>query len=207
MPETRSHIDPPPGIALREAKLALRRQILALRDAMPAALRAAASEAIASGIRAHPGFASARTVLLTLPFRNEWDTLPLVRDALAAGKTVAMPRVDAPTRMLVLHAVVDADRNVVAGYQGIPEPLPECPLVAREAIDFVLVPGVAFDREGRRLGYGGGYYDRLLPQLAARAVRVAGAFDLQLVARVPAAPHDVAVDAIVTESGVLAIRR
>jgi len=69
------------------------------------------------------------------------------------------------------------------------------------------VPGVAFDREGRRLGYGGGYYDRLLPQLAARAVRVAGAFDLQLVARVPAAPHDVAVDAIVTESGVLAIRR
>ena len=69
----------------------------------------------------------------------------------------------------------------------------------RDAIDWVLVPGVAFDRDGRRLGYGGGYYDRLLPLLSPRAARVAGAFDLQIVDRVPAAPHDVAVDAIVTE--------
>ena len=63
----------------------------------------------------------------------------------------------------------------------------------------MLVPGVAFDRTGRRLGYGGGYYDRLLP-LLGRATRVAGAFDLQLVDRVPCAPHDVCVDVIVTES-------
>ena len=64
----------------------------------------------------------------------------------------------------------------------------------------MLVPGVAFDLDGRRLGYGGGYYDRLLPLLSPRAARVAGAFELQIVDRVPAAPHDVAVDAIVTES-------
>jgi 5-formyltetrahydrofolate cyclo-ligase len=207
MSETPSRVDWPPGIALREAKLAMRRQMLARRDAMPAPVRAAASEAIASGVRALPEFASARAVLLTLPFRNEWDTLPLVRAALAAGKTVAMPRVDAQARMLELHALADVGRDVLPGFQGIPEPLPECPRVAHEAIDFVLVPGVAFDRTGRRLGYGGGYYDRLLPLLSPRAARVAGAFLLQLVDRVPAAPHDVAVDAIVTESGVLAFRR
>lgn len=207
MPEFPNRNDAPAGIALREAKLALRRQILAVRDAMPAAVRDAASEAIAAGIRRLPAFASARAVLLTLPFRNEWNTLPLVRAALADGKTVAMPRVDVGTRMLELHALRDAERDVVASDQGIPEPRPECPRVAREAIDFVLVPGVAFDREGRRLGYGGGYYDRLLPLLSPAAPRVAGAFEVQLVPRVPAAPHDVAVDAIVTESRMLAAHR
>ena len=122
-----------------------------------------------------------------------------MRAALAAGKTVAVPRVDNESRMLELHAITDPVRDVVAGYRDIPEPLPACPLVARDTIDFVLVPGVAFDRRGRRMGYGGGYYDRLLPLLSPRAARVAGAFEVQLVDRVPAAPNDIAVDAIVTE--------
>jgi 5-formyltetrahydrofolate cyclo-ligase len=66
---------------------------------------------------------------------------------------------------------------------------------------------VAFDLAGRRLGYGAGYYDRLLPLLSPRAARVAGAFELQVVDRVPAAPHDVGVDTIVTELRTLALRR
>jgi 5-formyltetrahydrofolate cyclo-ligase len=197
----------PQGAALREAKLALRRQMLARRDAMPAEVRAAASAAIAARIAALPEFGAANAVLLTLSFRSEWDTLPLVSAALAAGKTVAMPRVDAQARMLELHAITDPGRDIVGGFQGIPEPLPDRPRVPREAIDFVLVPGVAFDLAGRRLGYGGGYYDRLLPLLSPRAARVVGAFELQLVDHVPAAPHDVAVDAIVTESRALALPR
>ena len=102
--------------------------------------------------------------------------------------------------MLELHSIDDPDRDVVFGHLDIPEPLSTRPQVPRAAIDFVLVPGVAFDLEGRRLGYGGGYYDRLLPLLAPHATRVAGAFDVQIVERVPAAPHDVRVDTIVTES-------
>jgi 5-formyltetrahydrofolate cyclo-ligase len=82
----------------------------------------------------------------------------------------------------------------------IPEPRPIQPRVRRDAIEFVLVPGVAFDLAGRRLGYGGGYYDRLLPLLSRDATRIAGAFDLQIVDRVPAGPHDITVDAIVTPS-------
>ena len=62
------------------------------------------------------------------------------------------------------------------------------------------MPGVTFDRTGRRLGYGGGYYDRLLPLLPAQAPRIAGAFHVQIVERVPAGPHDMTVDAIVTEA-------
>jgi len=189
----------PQGPALREAKVALRRQVLAARDALPADARAAAAAAIVARIAALPSFVGARTVLLTLPFRNEWDTRPLVAAALVAGKTVAMPRVNGARRMLELHAIADPERDVVAGPQGIPEPRPQCVPVAPQAIDWVLVPGVTFDRTGRRLGYGGGYYDRLLPLLPSQVPRIAGAFQVQIVDRVPAGPHDIAVDAIITE--------
>ena len=195
-----SAADAPQGAALHEAKLALRREVLARRDALPADVRAAASAAIAQRVAALPEFAAARTVLLTLAFRSEWSTRPLVDAALAAAKTVVVPRVDRQARMLDLHSIADLDRDVVPGHLDIPEPRPERPRVPREAIEFVLVPGVAFDPDGRRLGYGGGYYDRLLPLLAPGAARVAGAFDIQLIERVPAAPHDARVDAIITES-------
>jgi 5-formyltetrahydrofolate cyclo-ligase len=193
----------PQGAALREAKLALRGKALATRDALPPDARAAAGAAIVARILALPSFAAAQHLLLTLSFRSEWDTVPLVRAALAAGKLVAAPRVDTPTRMLGLHALTDLARDIAPGHQGIPEPLPHCLSVAPSSIDWVLVPGVAFDREGRRLGYGGGYYDRLLPLLRPGLPRVAGAFDLQIVDRVPTGPHDITVQMIVTESRTL----
>ncbi len=194
----------PRGNALHEAKIAARRDVTAARDAMPADARAAASAAITARIAALPTFAEARTVLLTLPFRSEWDTLPLIGMALAAGKIVAAPRVNRATRMLELRALADPPRDLVIGSFGIPEPAPDAVPVAADTVDWVLVPGIAFDRAGRRLGYGGGYYDRLLP-LLERACRVAGAFDVQLVDRVPSAPHDLHVDVIVTESQTLTI--
>ena len=196
----------PRGSALHEAKLAARQAMMAARDALPAAARLAASAAITARIAALPSFIAARTVLLTLPFRSEWDTLPLVEEALAAGKTVAAPRVNRATRMLDLHSLSESARALLPGAFGIPEPAATADRVPPESVEWVLVPGVAFDRTGRRLGYGGGYYDRLLP-LLGRATRVAGAFDLQLVDRVPWAPHDVCVDVIVTESQTLAIER
>lgn len=191
---------PPAGARLREIKRALRLRTLAARDALTPDVRASASQAIADRIAQLPAFAVARTVLLTLPYRSEWDTTLLVGVALAAGKTVAVPRVEIASRMLALHAIGDPVRDVVRGHRGLPEPKPTCPSVAPAAIDFVLVPGVAFDPAGRRLGYGGGYYDRLLPLIAQAVPRIAGAFDVQIVATVPAAPHDLAVDAVVTET-------
>ena len=194
----------PTGPALREAKRAMRATIIGLRDALPVAVRAAQSHAIAARVLAHPAFARAPSVLLTLPFRSEWDTRLVAQAALEAGKMVVVPRVDAALRVLALHRVDALDAAVVTGYRGIPEPRPDLPEVAPGDVSLALVPGVAFDPAGRRLGYGGGYYDRLLPLLQRDVPRVAGAFDVQVVDHVPAAAHDLAVDIIVTPTRVIA---
>jgi 5-formyltetrahydrofolate cyclo-ligase len=196
---------PPIGTALREAKRAVRDEAQAARDALPAPAREAASRTIAAKILALRSFAIARAVLVTIPFRSEWNARLVAAAALAAGKVVVSPRVDPAARMLTLHRVADFVRDVAPGYRGIPEPLPHCPPFPAVAIDWVLVPGVAFDALGRRLGYGGGYYDRLLPLVPRSAPRIVGAFDVQLVAAVPTGPHDLIVDLIVTETRVVAI--
>jgi len=186
------------GPALREAKRTLRAAIIEARDALPGAARDERSQRIAERVLALPQFAAAQGVLLTLPFRSEWNAALVASAALAAGKRVVVPRVDAPARVLALHRIASLADDIVHGYRGIPEPRDELPLAPCSAVDLALVPGVAFDVQGRRLGYGGGYYDRLLPLLRPDALRVAGAFDEQIVAAVPAAAHDLGVDVVVT---------
>ncbi len=186
-------------MTLREAKRAVRERVMAARDALPAPWRAEASRAITARIAAMESFARARVVLVTLPYRSEWDATLLAAHALAQGKQVAAPRVDPPARMLRALRIDDLSRDVEPGYRGIPEPRATCTALALDRVDWVLVPGLAFDAAGRRLGYGGGYYDRLLPLLPRAVPRVAGAFEVQVVDAVPAAPHDIAVDCVVTE--------
>jgi len=188
----------PYGAALHDAKLSLRREMLARRDSLEHGIRASAGALIVARLRELPSLAAARTLLVTLPFRGEWDTMPLVTEALEQGKRVVVPRVNPVTRMLELYVVADPVRDIGTGHQGIPEPLPHCGAADPATVDWVLAPGVAFDRDGRRLGYGGGYYDRLLPLLAPATPRIAGAFDMQIVERVPTGPHDATIDLIAT---------
>jgi len=203
---TRNEDDPPAGAGLREAKQALRARLSAWRDALAPGERAARSAAIAARMLAHPSWAAARRVLLTAPYRSEWDARAVIDDALATGREVSLPRVDARRRMLEPVRIVDPGRDLVPGFHGIPEPAAHCALAEVASIEWVLVPGIAFDRDGRRLGYGGGYYDRLLPRLPADCRRVAGAFAGQCVDRVPSAPHDARVDVLVTEDDVVVDR-
>ena len=205
--EPRSIPDGAASGKLLDAKRGLRARILRERDATPAEDRATASASITALLLAREDFASSKTVLLTLPFGSEWDTRALLRAALAGAKTVALPRVNLATRMLDICAITRIEHDAAPGYRGIPEPGAHCELLDVATIDWVLVPGVAFDRDGHRIGYGGGYYDRLLPLLRADAHRVAGAFELQLVDHVPAASHDVAVNAVVTEARSISIAR
>ena len=117
----------------------------------------------------------------------------------ADGKQLALPRVDRATRRLAIHAVADMVNDVQAGVWGIREPRAEQPLVALETIDFVLLPGVGFTPRGARLGYGGGFYDRLLEHFAQRPPLVAAAYAVQIRAQLPLHKHDRGVDLVVTE--------
>ena len=197
----------PVGAPLREAKQAMRQAMAAARDALDPAWRKRASAALVDRMTSLAAFAGARRVLLNVPFRSEWDAAPLIERALARGKEVLLPRVDETSRMLDLRRIADPAADIVTGYRGIPEPADRCPRADPASVDWVLVPGVAFDREGGRLGYGGGYYDRLLPLLSPRAARVAGAFSMQIVDRVPSAPHDIRMDTVVTEAEIVVDRK
>src|SRR5262249_7235385 len=124
-----------------------------------------------------------------------------VADALRQGKTLVLPRVERSARSLILHAVQDPATELAAGVWGIREPRPGlCAEVAPEAVEFVLVPGVAFTARCERLGYGGGYYDRLIPSFAGSAFLAAAAYSAQIVTALPVTSSDRSVDVVMTES-------
>ncbi|HSW09828.1 MAG TPA: 5-formyltetrahydrofolate cyclo-ligase [Bacillota bacterium] len=195
---------------LGEAKRELREQILTRRRQLPAAEAARHSRQIGDRLSSLKAYRQARCLLAYASCRNEVDTWGIMARCLAEGKALALPRVE-PEGRLSLRLVQQPSRELARGYRGILEPLPGAPEVPREAIDLALVPGLAFDRLGNRLGQGGGYYDRLLSELRSaalasrrttKAVAVGLAYEFQVVSRVPAGIADHPVDLVVTESGV-----
>ncbi len=194
-------------IGLAEAKSALRETIRGRRDAMDVGARAALSRAIIQDIIGLDAYRRSRVVMAYVTFGSELQTGAFIRDVLAEGKTLILPRVNRAKRALELYEVREPARDLEPGVWGILEPKPDrCARVELDVVDFILVPGLAFDVRRRRLGYGGGFYDRLLGGLTAhpplrRPPLVAGAFEAQMVGVVPAGAHDVEMDIVVTESG------
>jgi 5-formyltetrahydrofolate cyclo-ligase len=175
--------------------------MLALRSGLPAAFRSAASLEIAARLAALPAWERAGTVALHSALGAEVGTDEIARRATAAGKRIAWPRLAASGRAMEFAACgVD---ELVPGPSRALEPPASAPVVAPDAIDLVVVPGVAFDGRGGRLGRGRGHYDATLALLRPGAARVGIAFEMQVVAEVPGEPHDVALDAVVTEKRVL----
>jgi 5-formyltetrahydrofolate cyclo-ligase len=119
----------------------------------------------------------------------------LLEEAWTSGKRVALPRYDIHTSAYVACVVANHDEIRIGSF-GVLEPIAGCPVVPLNQLDFILVPGVAFDLVGRRLGRGKGFYDRLLAEVRGHKCGVA--FDAQIVAEVPEEPHDIRVDSILT---------
>lgn len=177
--------------------------MLEARSALGGGDRKRFSVRMFSGVAALPEYRAAGTVLAYCGFGDEPDTVSgFIGSVLAEGRRLVLPRVDRERGTLVLHEVCDPDSELVAGVWGIQEPEPGLPEVPLSDVDFVLMPGVAFDRRGGRLGYGGGYYDRLLGGSAPRPPLVAAAFEAQVVGSVPTEHHDIRFDVLVTEAGV-----
>ncbi len=181
------------------AKAALRRAVLSRRDALPERERALLGGRIVATVLDLPAYENAGVVLAYASFGTELQTAELLRRVLADGKTLLLPRVERGG--LGLYEVRDLAVDLEPGTWGIREPRPDrCPPADPGRVGFALIPGVAFDGRGRRLGYGGGFYDRLLAGgLPEGTPLVSGAFGVQIVEEVPVDPHDAPVDLVVTE--------
>ncbi len=186
-----------------DLKVVLRRDAIARRDALPASARQAGAEAIAA--RPFP-LPLALGVIVSgfMPLGNEINPLPLMRKLVGEGARLALPVVAGRGKPLVMREW-SSGAPLTAGVWGIREPTPEA---AEVEPDILLVPLLAFDRTGHRLGYGGGYYDRTIAELRARkpVVAVGLAFAAQEVPEVPATPRDARLDLVLTEREVIDLR-
>ncbi len=183
-------------VDIREEKRALRRAVLEARDAIPSELNKAKSDAIWSKLRETRAFKDAETIYFFVGYGSEVQTVPMIAETLAMGKRVAVPRVLDKTNMRFceIHALSD----LVEGFKGIPEPAEDAPEVDTEA-DLVILPGVAFDAERNRIGYGRGYYDRFLETKGRDIPKIALCFREQIVESVPHEATDIKADIVLTD--------
>lgn len=184
---------------LAAEKAALRRRLRAARRALAAQVTGPASAAIAARLTALPELAGARRVLAYAAVPGEPDLGAWLDGCRAGGAATYLPWVDGED--LRIARVTHPERELVPGWRGLREPhhaggdRGEDPA----ELDAAVVPGVAFDPRGGRLGQGGGHLDRLLSRLRPDAVVVGVAFDIALVDRVPREPHDVGVGVVVSD--------
>lgn len=199
---------PLPSSDLSEQKRALRREMSAARTALPESECRTRSEAACARLLALPelaGLAHAGTLAGYVAARGEIDPAPVLTAAAAGGATVALPRVATEAPRLRFHR---ADAGPLApGRFGLREPAPTAPEIPVDELDVVVVPGLAFDAEGRRLGFGGGYYDGAFGPSGKRPALIGLCYDFQIVARCPAGDGDVPVDLVVTDARVLRPQR
>jgi 5-formyltetrahydrofolate cyclo-ligase len=188
-------------------KKEIRNKILAIRDQIPSAMRAQKDLRIQTSLFSLPEFLSAGSILLYASFRSEVATPVIIKESLAIGKRVLLPKVDAKNYLLKLYQIENID-ELVPGYMGIPEPdLPDGKRASIDDAELAVIPGAAFDLSGNRLGYGGGYYDILLASGRKRMPLVALSYEEQLVRAVPFEGHDVRVDVIITDERTVRINR
>ena len=195
-------LSPTDALAIHAEKQALRRHFLSLRAEQGEEERARVGKLLCERLIASEAFRNARTVLCYAPVRGELDVLPIARQALALGKRVALPISNVDTLTLSFRAITTLD-DLVEGAYRIPEPPKDAPLITNlselsEKTDTLcIVPALAFDRSGYRLGYGKGYYDRFLADFGGSSVGLcARPF---LVDRLVRDPRDQAVDVLLTD--------
>lgn len=190
-------------MTLREQKKHLRKQVETLRSAIPAEKRQEKSAEICRRsieLLETLDWTAGGALMAYIPFRAEVDVSPVIEWCWQRRIAVAVPRAIKEQRLLQLHAISKWD-DLESGAYGIREPFPGCPPLSKHDISCVIVPGLAFDEQHGRLGYGGGYYDRFFESLAGKQpLKLALAFDIQIVPEAPMDEHDIRVDRIVTES-------
>ena len=187
------------------SKSKLRDEIRAKLESLSPQKRKSDSEKLCAILKGQTFFQSAALVLFFAPLPIEADLWPLLEESFATGKIVALPRFNPAGQSYIACRIQNLQDEIISGQFSIREPRTNCVEIPSREIDLVLVPGIALDLQGRRLGRGKGFYDRLLAEI--RGVKCGIAFDEQIVEKIPAEPHDIRMDFILTPTRCVEIAR
>lgn len=182
-------------------KALIRKEVLFRRDSLTEKLKIGKQIKIKETLLTLPEFKDARIILFYASFRSEVDTFDLIKYCFIKGKLIALPKVDREHDKLTLYEIKNMD-EVLKGYCGIPEPaVSECRKKHISEIDLAIVPGVAFDEQCNRLGYGKGFYDKLLG--GAKIKTIGLAYEEQIVKSIPSQRHDIKMNKIITDKRII----
>ena len=183
-------------------KGAIRKEILEARNGLTLEDRLNLSGQIKNSVLNLEEYKRARTILCYMPINNEVDTISLIQISLDNGKIIALPRVNKKTKLLEVYEIRNLDEDLKKGSYDIQEPkINRTRRLEYSEIDLIIVPGIVFDLHGFRIGYGEGYYDRLLK--SAGVPKIGLAYEFQMRDKLPKESHDVCVDKIITENRII----
>ncbi|MEE4356308.1 MAG: 5-formyltetrahydrofolate cyclo-ligase [Desulfococcaceae bacterium] len=189
----------------KEKKNAIREEFAAMIAELSAEELAEKTKIIEDRLFEFANFVESRIPLLYMNRDGEIATESIIRRAYQQHKIVTLPIFDKDKRSIRLMKVDDFDKDLKAdGPRGVPEPDPEkCKKIPLDKVDIAIIPGLAFDEKGGRIGSGLGYYDRLIPKLSATTRKVALCLEKQIIPQVPMESHDRHVDIIITDERII----
>jgi 5-formyltetrahydrofolate cyclo-ligase len=186
-------------------KKEIRKYILNMRDAVNAEQKEDWDSKIFTSLINSDFYRNANVIFAFVSFKSEVDTHRFINHAVRDNKVICVPRIKSKETGIEVFRIGNME-DLKTGYYGILEPKDSCLKVNDEDIDLILMPGVAFDREGGRVGYGAGFYDRYLAKLKEKADKIALAYHIQLLDKVPMDEFDVRIDGIITDEEILYTR-
>ena len=189
-------------MSMQAMKQAIRQRIIADRELLLGAIRLQYSREITARLVQMPEYRAAKMVLGYMSFGAEFSSDEWAQHVLADGKQLLLPKVNLQRKELDLYFVTDLQQDLASGLWDIREPLVDRCTKADtwSEVDFILMPGVTFGRDGARLGYGGGFYDKLIAHLPHHPVLVAAAYSLQILTHLPQEVTDRKVEWLLTEN-------
>lgn len=178
-------------------KKILRKDMMNLRDSLVEDEKQKYDSIIYEKVINHKRFKEAENIFLFVSYKSEINTKGIIRNALENNKNVFVPKVNG--KVMDLYKINSLD-DLEIGFMGILEPKKDCEKFDDHDLHFILMPGLAFDNEGGRIGYGGGYYDKFLSSLDdhSKIPKVAIAYDFQIISKIPMTKLDIRVDEIIT---------
>ena len=189
---------------IKEKKQEIRTQIANLLGGMDDEVRADKTKAIEDRLFEFANFLESNIALLYINTENEVTTRDIIKRSLDTNKIVVLPAFDMKKYEMKLMKVDNLKTNLKPGPRGILEPDPSrCKMVPIECIDIAIIPGIALDEKGGRIGIGTGFYDRLIPDLPITTRKVALAFEDQIIQQIPMEHHDKHIDIIISDKRII----